>query len=128
MPQLDFLKDLVIVFGAALLVVAVLGRLRVPSIAGYILAGILIGPATTGLIVDVHQTEVLAEVGSADFFDEPRDGQVDMVRAVRSPGSTISSTSVSRYWCPARWVRHRTCSSACEAQKRSIRHAMAQGG
>jgi len=63
MPQLDFLKDLVIVFGAALVVVAVLGRLRVPSIAGYILAGILIGPATSGLIGDVHQTEVLAEVG-----------------------------------------------------------------
>ena len=63
MPQLDFLKDLVIVFGAALIVVAVLGRLRVPSIAGYIIAGILIGPAALGLIGDVHQTEVLAEVG-----------------------------------------------------------------
>jgi CPA2 family monovalent cation:H+ antiporter-2 len=63
MPQLEFLRDLVIVFGAALIVVAVLGRLRVPPIAGYILAGILIGPATTGLIDDVHQTEVLAEVG-----------------------------------------------------------------
>ena len=63
MPQMDFLKDLVIVFGAALIVVAVLGRLRVPSIAGYIIAGILIGPATLGLIDDVRQTEVLAEVG-----------------------------------------------------------------
>jgi len=63
MPQLDFLKDLVIVFGAALIVVAVLGRLRVPSIAGYIIAGILIGPAALGLIGDVRQTEVLAEVG-----------------------------------------------------------------
>jgi len=63
MPQLDFLKDLVIVFGAALIVVAVLGRLRVPSIAGYIIAGILIGPGSLGLISDVQQTEVLAEVG-----------------------------------------------------------------
>ena len=63
MLQMDFLKDLVIVFGAALIVVAVLGRLRVPSIAGYIIAGILIGPATLGLIDDVRQTEVLAEVG-----------------------------------------------------------------
>ena len=63
MPQLDFLKDLVMVFGAALIVVAVLGRLRVPPIAGYIIAGILIGPAAFGLIGDMHQTEVLAEVG-----------------------------------------------------------------
>lgn len=33
--------------------------------------------------------EVLAHVGSADYFDERRAGQVDMVRAVRSPGSTL---------------------------------------
>ncbi|RIK98164.1 MAG: penicillin-binding protein 1C [Proteobacteria bacterium] len=33
--------------------------------------------------------EVLAHVGSPDYFDERRAGQVDMVRAVRSPGSTL---------------------------------------
>jgi penicillin-binding protein 1C len=32
---------------------------------------------------------VLARVGSADYFDERRAGQVDMTRAVRSPGSTL---------------------------------------
>lgn len=33
--------------------------------------------------------EVAAYVGSADFFSDRRVGQVDMVRAVRSPGSTL---------------------------------------
>ncbi|MBV9564039.1 MAG: penicillin-binding protein 1C, partial [Bradyrhizobium sp.] len=33
--------------------------------------------------------DVLARVGSADYFDQSRAGQVDMTRAVRSPGSTL---------------------------------------
>ncbi len=41
------------------------------------------------LVADHSTGEVLAEIGSADFFDERRAGQVDMVRAIRSPGSTL---------------------------------------
>jgi penicillin-binding protein 1C len=39
--------------------------------------------------VDNESGEVLARVGSADYFDDRRAGQVDMTRAVRSPGSTL---------------------------------------
>jgi penicillin-binding protein 1C len=41
------------------------------------------------LAVDNESGDVLAHVGSADYFDERRAGQVDMTRAVRSPGSTL---------------------------------------
>ena len=41
------------------------------------------------LAVDNASGEVLARVGSPDYFDERRAGQVDMTRAVRSPGSTL---------------------------------------
>ena len=41
------------------------------------------------LAVDHATGEVLARVGSADYFDERRAGQVDMTTAVRSPGSTL---------------------------------------
>lgn len=41
------------------------------------------------LAVDNESGDVLAHVGSADYFDVRRAGQVDMVRAVRSPGSTL---------------------------------------
>jgi CPA2 family monovalent cation:H+ antiporter-2 len=61
--DLDFLKDLVVVFASGLVVVALLGRLRVPSIAGYIIAGVLVGPGALGIVSDVHEVEVLAEVG-----------------------------------------------------------------
>src|ERR1041385_1727113 len=39
--------------------------------------------------VDNESGDVLAHVGSPDYFDERRAGQVDMTRAVRSPGSTL---------------------------------------
>ncbi|KZD21599.1 penicillin-binding protein 1C [Tardiphaga robiniae] len=43
-----------------------------------------------GLIaVDNESGDVLAHVGSPDYFDDRRAGQVDMTRAVRSPGSTL---------------------------------------
>ena len=41
------------------------------------------------IAVDNASGDVLARVGSSDYFDERRAGQVDMTRAVRSPGSTL---------------------------------------
>ena len=41
------------------------------------------------LAVDNASGDVLARVGSPDYFDERRAGQVDMTRALRSPGSTL---------------------------------------
>jgi penicillin-binding protein 1C len=41
------------------------------------------------IAVDNESGDVLARVGSPDYFDERRAGQVDMTRAVRSPGSTL---------------------------------------
>jgi penicillin-binding protein 1C len=45
---------------------------------------------SVGLIaVDNESGDVLARVGSSDYFDDHRAGQVDMTRALRSPGSTL---------------------------------------
>jgi len=41
------------------------------------------------LAIDNDSGDVLAHVGSPDYFDDRRAGQVDMTRAVRSPGSTL---------------------------------------
>ena len=52
----------------------------------------LVGPrASLAILVADHETgEVLAEVGSAGLFADGRAGHVDMVHAVRSPGSTLA--------------------------------------
>jgi penicillin-binding protein 1C len=41
------------------------------------------------IVVDNESGDVLARIGSPDYFDDRRAGQVDMTRAVRSPGSTL---------------------------------------
>ncbi|MCC7221510.1 MAG: transglycosylase domain-containing protein, partial [Candidatus Contendobacter sp.] len=41
------------------------------------------------LVVANHDRRVLAYIGASDFFDTRRAGQVDMIRAIRSPGSTL---------------------------------------
>ncbi len=52
---------------------------------------IALGPnISVGIIaVDNESGDVLARIGSSDYFDDKRAGQVDMTRAVRSPGSTL---------------------------------------
>ena len=63
MHEIDFLGDLIIVLGSAVLVATVLRRAGIPSIAGLILAGMLAGPTALGLVDDTHQVEIMAEVG-----------------------------------------------------------------
>jgi penicillin-binding protein 1C len=41
------------------------------------------------ILADSRNGEILAEVGSANYFDGARSGWVDMTRAPRSPGSTL---------------------------------------
>ena len=41
------------------------------------------------LVVANATRQVLAYVGASDFFDPRRAGQIDMVQAIRSPGSTL---------------------------------------
>jgi len=41
------------------------------------------------VVISLPDQRVVSYVGSADFFDETRHGQVDMVKAWRSPGSTL---------------------------------------
>ena len=47
------------------------------------------GITLAALVLDNHSGAVRAYVGSADYFATRFPGQVDMVRAIRSPGSTL---------------------------------------
>ncbi len=58
--------DIALILVAALLGGIVAQRLGLPLIIGYIAAGVLVGPNTFGPSVgDVHQIELLAEIGVA---------------------------------------------------------------
>jgi len=57
------LRDLVVLVAVAIPIVLVARRLRVPSIAGFLLAGVAIGPHALGLIGDPEAVQRLADVG-----------------------------------------------------------------
>jgi penicillin-binding protein 1C len=49
------------------------------------------GIAMAALVVENDRREVLAYLGNSDFWDRSRQGQVDAVQAIRSPGSTLKT-------------------------------------
>lgn len=61
--EYEFLKSLVIVFGVSALVVFLLHRLKIPSLVGFLIAGVIIGPFGIGIVKDTHSIEMLAEIG-----------------------------------------------------------------
>lgn len=62
-PAHDILRDLVVIFGVAVVVVVLFSRFRMPSIAGLLVAGVVVGPHALGLAKDSDTVAVLAEVG-----------------------------------------------------------------
>ena len=61
---LDYvLLDLVLLFAVCITVVVIFHRLKVPPIAGFLIAGALVGPHAFGLIKQEKLVEQLAEIG-----------------------------------------------------------------
>jgi K+:H+ antiporter len=61
--ETSILRDLVVLFAAALPIVLVFQRLNVPTVVGFLIAGVVIGPHGVGLIAQSAEVESLAELG-----------------------------------------------------------------
>ncbi len=61
--SLPLIATVAAAFGLALVLGFVAVRLRLPALVGYLVAGILIGPATPGFVADVEIAGELAEIG-----------------------------------------------------------------
>ena len=59
------LQDLLLLLLASVPIAFIFHRLRLPTIVGFMITGVLIGPHALGLIKDVQAIEVLAEIGVA---------------------------------------------------------------
>ena len=57
------LQDIVVLLGFSVVVVLLLQRLRLPSVLGFLVTGIIIGPFGFGLIENPDQVELLSEIG-----------------------------------------------------------------
>src|SRR5262249_42533656 len=54
---------IVIGLGLAFVLGTVAHRIKLPPLVGYLLAGVIVGPFTPGLVVDTHLTLQLADIG-----------------------------------------------------------------
>ncbi|MDE3241255.1 MAG: cation:proton antiporter [Nitrospirota bacterium] len=63
MTDHNVLSELLLIFAVSIAVVFLFHHLRLPSIAGFLVAGALIGPYGLNLVSDLQQVNVLAEIG-----------------------------------------------------------------
>lgn len=63
MHDFGFLQDLLIVFALGGVVVYLLRSIKVPSLVGLLVAGVLVGPHGFSLVDDTKNVETLAEIG-----------------------------------------------------------------
>jgi len=61
--NLMILEELVILLAVSILVIFISHRVRLPSVVGFLLTGILIGPGGFSLVKDTETIAVLAEIG-----------------------------------------------------------------
>ncbi|MBN2284693.1 MAG: cation:proton antiporter [Deltaproteobacteria bacterium] len=61
--EIPLLQDIIIIFILSIAVILVCLRLRIPSIVGFLITGILAGPHGFGLVGAVHEVKLLAEIG-----------------------------------------------------------------
>ncbi|MFP5350082.1 MAG: YbaL family putative K(+) efflux transporter [Gammaproteobacteria bacterium] len=57
------ITTLAVGFGLALIMGFLAVRLKLPALVGYLVAGIIIGPATPGFVADIELSKQLAEIG-----------------------------------------------------------------
>lgn len=80
-------------FGVALILGFVAERIKVPPLVGYLVAGILIGPATPGFVADPHIAAQLSEIGvmllmfGVGLHFSP--GDLMVVRRIAIPGAVV---------------------------------------
>jgi CPA2 family monovalent cation:H+ antiporter-2 len=63
MNDFSILKDIVIILAFALPIIYLFKRIHIPTLVGFLLAGMLIGPHGLGLIKGGSEIEIMAEVG-----------------------------------------------------------------
>ena len=105
--------SLITTIAAAFSVALILGfaaeRIKIPAMVGYLLAGIIIGPATPGFVADVHIASQLSEIGimllmfGVGLHFSPDD--LLAVRRVAVPGAalqmgatTLLGMAVAQWW------------------------------
>jgi Kef-type K+ transport system membrane component KefB len=63
--ELHLISDIIIIFSVSIGVNLLFNRMKLPTVVGYLLTGIIIGPHLLSLVKEKHEIEILAEIGVA---------------------------------------------------------------
>ncbi|WP_054696394.1 monovalent cation:proton antiporter family protein [Syntrophomonas palmitatica] len=61
--HIPLLNDIILIFALAIGVVYLCQKLRIPSVVGFLITGVLAGPHGLGLVSDIENVEAMAEIG-----------------------------------------------------------------
>lgn len=61
--ELGLLQDILIIFALSSVVNFLFTKIRIPTIIGYLVTGVITGPYLLGLVNSPHQIELMAEIG-----------------------------------------------------------------
>jgi len=61
--HIPLLPDIIIILGLAIAVQLLTTRFKIPPIIGFLITGFIAGPYGLGLVTEIGQVEMLAEVG-----------------------------------------------------------------
>lgn len=57
------LHDILIILGLSVIIVFILGRFKLPSVLGFLITGVIIGPGAFALIGAIEEVETMSEIG-----------------------------------------------------------------
>ena len=63
MHDYSIIKDIVLILLLSIPVIVIFNRIQLPSIVGFLIAGIILGPSVLKIISNLEQIEVMAEIG-----------------------------------------------------------------
>jgi len=60
---MEIIRELVLVLACSVMVVGISSYFKIPGVIGLILSGLILGPSVSGLIKDIHDIQILSEIG-----------------------------------------------------------------
>ena len=63
MHDYSIIKDIVLILLVSIPIIVIFNRIQLPSIVGFLIAGIILGPSVLKIITNPEQIEIMAEIG-----------------------------------------------------------------
>jgi CPA2 family monovalent cation:H+ antiporter-2 len=105
--DISLITTIAAAFGVALVFGFLAQRIKLPAMVGYLVAGIIIGPATPGFVADAHLASQLSEIGvmllmfGVGLHFSPDD--LLAVKRVAIPGAIVQMTTTTLLGMVAGW-------------------------